>query len=243
MINNKSIAIAIVDTHQHKLAANALYHSVANFPFDQVLIYSDIDSFWAPFHIIKIDPIKSISEYNEIIIKRLSYDLICDFVLIIQYDGFIINPLIFENIFLEYDYIGAPWNHLHTNNVGNGGFSLRSKLLVSYIAEIDNINYDTPEDVLICQQMRENGLLSSFKFAPLAVASKFSFEFPVPQHQTFGFHGVFNLPLIYRNNLDYLIRNLSDITLVSKFNYLYPIINLLSSNSGDFLKIKYLNLK
>ena len=30
------------------------------------------------------------------------------------------------NLFLEYDYVGAPWTH-HNNNVGNGGLSLRKK--------------------------------------------------------------------------------------------------------------------
>jgi len=239
MINGKSIAIAIVDTHQHTLAANALFHSIANFEFDQVLIYSDSDAFWGPHQIIKIDPIKSISEYNEIIIKRLPLDLICDYVLVIQYDGFIINPEKFQNIFLEYDYIGAPWTHLKTNNVGNGGFSFRSKHLISYVSKNPNINFDTPEDVLICQEMRENGLLSSFKFAPIEVASQFSFEFPIASHQTFGFHGIFNLPIMYRDNLDYLINNLPEKTIISKFDYLYPIINSLSKDHGNLISNKF----
>ena len=59
-----------------------------------------------------------------------------DFVLITQADGFIINPHKWTDIFLEYDYIGAPfpdepqYGFTGDTRVGNGGFSLRSKKLI-----------------------------------------------------------------------------------------------------------------
>jgi len=49
MINNRTIALAIVDTQQHILAANALYNSISDIEFDQVLIYSNNDSFWGGY--------------------------------------------------------------------------------------------------------------------------------------------------------------------------------------------------
>lgn len=239
MTDNRNIAIAIVDTQQHNLAANALFNSISKFNFEQIIIYSDHTEAWGGKRVNKINPIKSINEYNKIIIKDLSRDLNCDHVLIVQYDGFIINPNQFENYFLDFDYIGAPWSHLVTNNVGNGGFSLRSKKLVDFIANIDGIDFSTPEDVLICQHLRSSGLLDSFKFASTEIANKFSFEFPMVSHETFGFHGVFNLPLIYRNNLDYFVENIPTGTLIQKFKFIYPSLNALSKHHANLLHTKY----
>jgi hypothetical protein len=46
------------------------------------------------------------------------------------------------------------------------------------------------------------------KFASRSVASRFSFEFPATDIPTFGFHGVFNLPLVYKDNIEWLVGQL-----------------------------------
>lgn len=64
-----------------------------------------------------------------------------DYCLIIHDDGFIVNPHLWTDDFLKYDYIGAPW-YLGINRgltwlqdrhnlVGNGGFCIRSKKLMN----------------------------------------------------------------------------------------------------------------
>jgi hypothetical protein len=52
------------------------------------------------------------------------------------------------NAFLQYDYVGAPWNHYPRPNelVGNGGLSLRKKSKMLEIMEKEGKN-DLPEDV------------------------------------------------------------------------------------------------
>lgn len=243
MIAGKSVAIAIVDTQQYTLAANALFNSIGNLAFDQILIYSDKEAYWGGNEVIKINKITKIEEYNEIILKKLPENLNCDFVLIIQYDGFVLNPSIFDPTFFDYDYIGAPWNHLSTNNIGNGGFSLRSKKLVAQVGKLNNIDFSIPEDVLICQKLRPLKDFELIKFPPIEIAKIFSFEFPIPNFKTFGFHGIFNLPIVYRDKLDYLIDNLSDECLISKYEYLKPFVYAISSTHGDLLLHKYNNLK
>lgn len=71
-------------------------------------------------------------DYNKLLTSSSFYDSIpTDLFLITQTDAMII-PKNKDKIseFLEYDYVGAPWNtpgfFLH-NLVGNGGFSLRRK--------------------------------------------------------------------------------------------------------------------
>jgi hypothetical protein len=97
--------------------------------------------------IIKINPI-SLEEYSKFIVYDLYKYIDTDYALIIQEDGFIINPDCWTDDFLNYDYIGAPWilplddfsyRDAFGNivRVGNGGFSLRSKKLLSIADELN----------------------------------------------------------------------------------------------------------
>lgn len=138
------------------------------------------------------------SAYSEFMIKKLANYISSDFMINIQSDGFILNPQLWEDEFLNYDYIGAPWWYLNPhlayaskegidckNNVGNGGFSLRSR---KFIEESRKIQYDgySPEDAFLCIKSYEPLINSGIKFAPTEVASKFSTE-PY-RRNSFGFH-------------------------------------------------------
>jgi hypothetical protein len=78
--------------------------------------------------------------------------------------------------FLQYDYIGAPWWYNDECNVGNGGFSLRSKKLQT-ILQNDPIIFETDcEDHNICRTYGNYLKSKGVKFAPEDVASTFSIE-------------------------------------------------------------------
>jgi hypothetical protein len=139
-------------------------------------------------NIIKIRPIKSIEEYSYFIIKEAYKYVNTKYVLIIQCDGFILNPSGWRNDFLMYDYIGSPWWHYKDDcNVGNGGFSLRSRRLMEAVALDDNINQYHPEDFIICRTFGQYLKDKGFKFAPDYVACRFSIEHEGWDGQ-FGFH-------------------------------------------------------
>ena len=84
--------------------------------------------------------------YSKFILQDLYRYVQTSHCLVIQADGFVLNPDRWQPKFLEYDYIGAPWPEkltLHPtqqildmkqNQVGNGGFSLRSKKLLEETA-------------------------------------------------------------------------------------------------------------
>ena len=154
-----------------------------------------------------IDKINSLDEYSYNMIYKLSDYIETDFALVIQSDGYVINPTSWKEEFLEYDYIGAPFDlprdsfSLRDINgkifrVGNGGFSLRSKKLIDLPNKL-NLEWKPfhgfyNEDGFICAMNRhiyeENGM----KFAPLDVAKYFSHEAEIPEIQgiePFGFHG------------------------------------------------------
>lgn len=152
--------------------------------------------------VIKIDPIKSKEAYSWFIMKDLPKHIQTSHMLIIQYDGYILNPAAWRDEWLEYDYIGAPWEW-YTDGMqnGNGGFSLRSKKLMDIVASDDGIypvsdglNTHKEEDHCICRIYRKY-LEETYqiKFAPVEVARQFSIEGWRSKNNTwtneFGFHG------------------------------------------------------
>ena len=140
------------------------------------------------------DPqINSRQAYSKFIIQELHKHIHTDFVLIVQWDGYIINPEAWKPLFLDYDYIGAVW-HWHPENrrVGNGGFSIRSKKLCELIAQPEFVYIDQNEDDLICHVNRDYLEGKGMKFAPEELARYFSFERELSNIKTFGFHGDFN---------------------------------------------------
>jgi len=230
----RDIAIAIADTDQHALALNALRQSVDRFPVRQVLVYSDRPQAWPGFEVQAIPTLRRIEDYNQLITRRLAEDLRCAHVLVIQYDGFVLNPQEFAPLFLHHDYIGAPWPQFGDGDgaVGNGGFSLRSRRLVDAVAALDYADPSEPEDLFICRSSSAALQAQGLRFAPRAVAAHFSVEYPAVPWPTFGFHGIFHLPSVYRHDLDQLIELLSDRVLRGRAAYLLPAIEALSPDAG-----------
>lgn len=151
--------------------------------------------------IVPIAPITSREAYSSFVVKQLNTYVTTPFALIIQYDGFILNPDAWRDDYLDYDYIGAPWSEPDGYIVGNGGFSLRSKRLLEQLQKDDAIvdptdldPPDAPEDWYICVMIREYLETRGIRFAPADLARQFSFEGDESHGVTwtgqFGFHGL-----------------------------------------------------
>ena len=134
---------------------------------------------------------KNGDEYSIFMLRDLHRYFSTDFCLVIQWDGFIVNPLMWQSDFFKYDYVGSSWPHHPDTPVGNGGFSLRSKKLAMATAH-PKFNCSHPEDKSICIENKyflETQL--SIKFAPKEIADHFAVEWET-WRSTFGFHGLFN---------------------------------------------------
>lgn len=205
-----TFGLCIIDTDSYKLANNAVNISVKRFRFDKKYILTDRPELFSDAaSAIRIKKIRKIEDYNELVLKFLPDVVDVDYILIIQFDGYIINQREWANLFLHYDYIGAPWSDKFPDfRVGNGGFSLRSRKIIQACRDLP---YDpsVPEDLFLSRYSRAYlEMEKSVRFAPVDVASHFSVEdVPVP-YPTFGFHSLRYLPGLYRDNLDYLIENL-----------------------------------
>ncbi len=135
--------------------------------------------------------------YSEYIMHQIHTHVNTSHMLIVQHDGYVKNWKAWNKDWLKYDYIGAPWLWYADNmQVGNGGFSLRSKRLMELCSTLplktdrfDNNNH--AEDHSICRIYRRHLESKGMKFAPVEEARKFSIEGyrsdPVYRGQ-FGFH-------------------------------------------------------
>lgn len=144
----------------------------------------------------------SIDEYSKFMIYDLDNYIETPFALVVQPDGVLVNPNSWTDDFLDFDYIGAPWpegmfvdDKGENIRVGNGGFSLRSKKLLSFFKDhnIPWVSYrgSYNEDGFI--SMANLDLLRSrgIKFPSASLAYKFSRELECSdllQENPFGFH-------------------------------------------------------
>ena len=162
--------------------------------------------------------ISSYNDYNYYVVYKLGEHIDTSHCLLVQQDGFVLFPEKWDNDWLNYDYIGAPWPYAEDayidpfgnhHRVGNGGFSLRSKKFLDVPNKVE-VPWETnnsdfywmPEGVVnyhedgnVCVHNRHIFLEQGCKYAPVEVAVRFSQEVRVPECEgimPFGFH--FRLP-------------------------------------------------
>jgi hypothetical protein len=195
-LNLKDVTICAADSVTPVLAARAIDKSNALCDFGDAILFTDIPQPDGLFRNVKIDRLTSRQDYSKFILKGLVHHIHTKFVLIVQWDGYVLDESAWQPAFTDFDLIGARWHwHKDGMTVGNGGFTLRSKKLLEAMNEpCFPLMDDMPEDVLICRFYRQElEKKVGIRFATDAVADAFSYERALPDAPTFGFHGLFNM--------------------------------------------------
>ncbi len=191
------VTLACIDTANHALALRALEHSSRGLAFGRSLFLTDRvpAGVTVPtgIDVVTIAALGSRDDYSRFVLHSLVAHISTVHVLLVQWDGYVVNPGAFEDAFLSVDYIGAKWFwYDDAMRVGNGGFSLRSRRLLEALAD-RRITLVEAEDVTICRAFRplleqEHGI----RYADEALADRFAFEAAYPAGMPFGFHGLYN---------------------------------------------------
>ena len=140
MLELPDVTLCCIDTRNHALALRALARSREGTTFARALLLTDAlpPGTAAPegIEVVPIAAIDSRDAYSEFVLKSLLPHVATSHVLLVQWDGYVINPAAWDPAFLECDYIGATW-HWHDDGmrVGNGGFSLRSRRLLQALQD------------------------------------------------------------------------------------------------------------
>ena len=189
------VTLLCLNCNEPKLGVKALQYSMQKMIFKRVvfLAHEKPDNLTDDIEFIKIKKLTSTREVCEFALKEMHKYIDTDFCLTIHDDGFIINPHLWLDEFLEYDYIGAPWIN---GCVGNGGFTLISKLFFNICLKLmQEIPYHGENnDWHTCVTHRDYFISKGCKFAPVDIAVKFSLESMIPEYEydlnkCFGFHG------------------------------------------------------
>lgn len=222
MINLPQVTLVSINCVNPMEAVKALRYSMRGINFKEAVLFCPDPNpdprsrMYLPD--IRLVPIPKLSyhEYNDFCLTLHHMD--CDYILLIQDDGFVLSPEKWNPRFLEYDYIGAPWpaepdwvgqqvlageirGVFPHNRVGNGGFSLRSRKFLEACTDFDTCG-GLGEDAFLCTLNYHHMIEKGIKFAPLDLAYEFSYENPLLEYghhwnasvdlktaEHFGFHG------------------------------------------------------
>jgi hypothetical protein len=201
---SKNISAVIIDTYENKkMPQIAIEKTLQCRQIKKIYTFSDVP-FYGGAEFIQIPKITSIKDYEDLVLGGL-LEYVQEDILVIQWDGFVLQPNNWDDRFQDFDYIGAPF--IYRNNifeVGNGGFSYRSLRLMEMLYKITKSPNrqisSVPEDVQICMELRATLEQEGIKFAPLNVASQFAFQdggLKVDFEKLFGFHSPWNLPTFF----------------------------------------------
>lgn len=144
---------------------------------------------WVP-----IARLTSARAYSEFVLRQLADHVRTSHCLLVQWDGHVIDASRWRTEFLAYDYVGASWPQFDDGQeVGNGGFSLRSRELLEYCRHPEFV-HSHPEDLAICRHNRAHLERRGLNFAPREIADLFSAERAGDPSASFGYHGVWHMP-------------------------------------------------
>lgn len=128
--------------------------------------------------------------------------------LLFQYDSFCMGK--FNNIFFNYNYIGALWDHkpsmFYKNMIiGNGGTSFRKTRIMELICkkyEHIDIKKNYAEDIFFCELLSDNFIHNCNE----EIASKFSFEAIFNDESLYG-HQIY-MAIEYKDLEEFMYRKL-----------------------------------
>lgn len=102
-------------------------------------------------------PIRKVEEYSEYMASLAFWNLPAEMVLTFQTDSALCSASrLGVRDFMQFSYVGAPWQHIKEPAVGNGGLSLRNQTVMRrVIAEVDYFKKRDPEDYYFAETVHK----------------------------------------------------------------------------------------
>jgi hypothetical protein len=221
-----------------KATVRALEACLAQIDFAACLLFTD--SPITPDHPgISVVPIRRLDcsvAYSDFLLLQMVDHVKTSHCLVAQWDGHVLDANRWRSEFLDYDYIGASWPQFDDgHDVGNGGFSLRSRRLME---ECRNpcFSMTHPEDLAIGRVNRSGLEGMGMRFAPRSLADLFATERAGEVATSFGFHGAWNMPYAVGASIFWeLYRDLDDRGTIR--HDFACILKAMSRGSGGSLRV------
>lgn len=228
----KTVTLVIVDNVNHELAKFSIEQTLQNVNCRDIVVFSDYN-FYPCTKFIPIKKQISLYDYSDIVVNHLWLYVETEYALVIQWDGMAVDKSKWTDEFLNYDYIGAPWDgDINGNRVGNGGFSLRSKKLIEALRDtkiqLGGVSGQN-EDAVICGEFKEYlEKQYSISYSPYELAKQFAIEGKY-YGPSLGFHGIWNSARYFSyRQLEYIIQHMPTHIWKTPSKY-YPFFSLLQA--------------
>jgi hypothetical protein len=206
-MNLPDVTLVMIDVQAPELARLSLRDSVQDIRFGEVVVFSDTDlvdkqlsQVAQEFRWVPTSKWDSLYERVKYFWYAVPDYIHTKFMLEIQWDAWIIDPDMWTDEFLEYDFVGAPWWYTDGLNVGNG-CALRSMKFMRYLQEHQKEFplKDAREDDLLGRRYRKKlEKEAGLKWPSEQLASRYAFECTRPSHVSrhFMFHDSSNFPRV-----------------------------------------------
>lgn len=192
------ITLVMMDCTCPELARLALQDTIALIEPADTLVFSDQSLGVPNIQDFRVKPWGTIQDFCGCLWYEVHNFVKTSHFLTIQWDGWVIDPGMWDNEYLQYDFVGAPWWYNDGYNVGNGT-ALRSVKLMQFLSRHrDLLPVYGKEDELLGRVYRPILEHQGFKWAPEQLASKFGMECTRPSvtSRHFMFHDSFNFPAV-----------------------------------------------
>ena len=194
MLELPDVTLCCYEQVAYDLAREAITDVMSKVRFAEVQIYSDLDlcipdAEWVPI------PTASRSELNTSATQYLATQVKTSHWINMQWDSGIKDVEKWDDMFLRYDYIGAPWYWHPKYKVGGNGFALYSTRLWQYVQNHLDLYPDAFSDDKLCRIYRPSLETQGFVWAQEAIAERFSWE-RGDIRPSFSYHGIYNMPKV-----------------------------------------------
>lgn len=192
------MTLVALETRRHELAAIALREFLDRCVPEKVLILSNVgeDVWKCPgCEYVHIEDAPSKFDWEMQLWYEVPKHVRTPHMMLLEWDAGLVNPTMWNPEWLMCDYVGAVWPWQPDDLcVGNGGLSLRSLRLISYLAEHrDEFPCLPNSDGLLCLNYRHELERRGFTWTTKRQAEDFAVERGT-HSRTFGYHGIFNWP-------------------------------------------------
>jgi len=216
-LNLPEVTLVCVDCEFVHRSVDVLDHCETMVDFAKTKLFTSLETSREHIEIRRIghgDRVEGLIDYSRFMLNELVPHLDTSHFLVVQHDGWVLNPETWDPAWLQYDYIGPLF--LQEDRVGSGGFSMRSKKLHEWLhvnARFDGQYFNGTdyvwEDGVIACGLRKKIEAAGFKFPPMEEAARFAYGGNKTHYcpEPFGFHGFYALDTLIGGGGEPIARN------------------------------------
>jgi hypothetical protein len=235
------VTLVTIETMYHDLARRSMEETLQRVPFKHALVFSDQDFLPGAKH-VKIQH-GNMLNYCNLLLKGVLEHVETKYIIFQQWDAMVHNGNKWDDIFLMHDYIGAVWPwRAPGQNVGNGGFSLRSRRLLEEL-QAPHIQLDpagehgVQEDNYIAILHRPWLESRGMVFAHQNIAEKFSIELSPDGFDAMAHHGFWNIvQFMPRDTVEYFVTRAPENTWQELHRAHHTLVCLAALGYNDLLE-------